>query len=147
MSSSLAIRGKNATIQVVVEGDLKGGSFAKVTDFTLTPRDTIEEIPLLGEDTDELSYNHKGYDFSFNTQKQDSQALVVHLQQIARQRARTPQLQMNIVVTFEYINPTEPDYSVVLEESLVKLDSDSLSGGNEFITTAWSGKCRTVAAI
>jgi hypothetical protein len=87
---SQRIRGKECTIQVVVDGDLKGGTFAKVTEFTLTPRTEIVETPFLGEIEDDLDIIHKGYDFSFQTQSQDSKAIKLLLAIVNRERARAP---------------------------------------------------------
>lgn len=144
---SQRIRGKEATIQVVVDGDLKGGTFAKVTDFNLTPRQDVTETPFLGEVEDDLDINHRGYDFSFNTQSQDSKAIKLLLDIVARERTRSPHPAINIVVTFEYRSLAEPTEILVLESCFMKMDGTAIGGANEYVTHAWSGKCKVVSEL
>jgi len=144
---SQRIRGKEATIQIVVDGDLKGGTFAKVTDFNLTPRQDITETPFLGELEDDLDINHKGYDFSFSSHSQDSKAIRLLLDIVARERTRTAHPSINIVVTFEYRSLSNPAEIIVLESCFMKMDGTSIGGGNEYITHSWSGKCKIVSEL
>jgi hypothetical protein len=144
---SQRIRGKEATVQIVVDGDLKGGTFAKVTEFTLTPRTEIVETPFLGEVEDDLDIIHKGFDFSFQTHAQDSKAIKQMLAIVARERARTAHPAINVVVTFEYRSSTEPAETIVLESCFMKMDSTALGGADEYVTHSWSGKCKTVSEL
>lgn len=144
---SQRIRGKEATVQVVVDGDLKGGTFAKVTEFTLTPRTELVETGFLGEVEDDLDINHKGYDFSFATHAQDSKALKLMLDIVARERARTAHPAINVVVTFEYRSALEPAQTIVLETCFMKLDSTGIGGASDYVQHSWSGKCKTVSEL
>ena len=144
---SQGIRGKECTVQVVIDGDLKGGTFAKVAEFNLTPRQEISETDFLGEVESDLDINHKGYDFSFTTQAQDNKALKLLLDIVARERARVAHPSINVVVTFEYRSATEPAEVIVLENCFLKHDSTSIGGGSDYVTHAWSGKCKTISEI
>jgi hypothetical protein len=144
---SQRIRGKEATIQIVIDGDLKGGSFAKVTYFNLTPRTEITETAMLGESEDDLDINHKGFDFSFTPQMIDAKVVQAALAIIARERAHTRHPSVNIVVTFEFRSETEPAFSLVLENCKMKLDSLGIGGGNDYVNTPMSGKCKVVTEL
>lgn len=144
---SQRIRGKEATVQLVVDGDLKGGSFVKVTEFDLTPRTDIVEQAFVGEVEDDLDINHKGYDFTFSTHMQDSKTIKLFLAIVDRERARKAHPAINLVVTFQYRSATEPAETIVLENCFMKMDSAKIGGGNEYIATPWSGKCKKVSEI
>lgn len=144
---SQRIRGQEATIQVIVDGDLKGGSFAKVTDFSLTPRTDIMETSFIGELEDDLDIQHHGYDFEFTIHEQDSKARAVLLDIVAREAARTAHPAVNIVVTFAYRSSSEPSSTVVLQNCFMKLDSISIGGRKEYVTNRFSGKCKTMATV
>lgn len=141
---SQSIRGKNANIQIVVDGDLKGGSFAKVTNFNLKPRQDIDETGFIGESEDELTFNHKGWDFSFTTHEWDPRLIRLILDIVARDRAREAHPSINVVVTTEYYSSSEPSITVVMENCKLMMDGRDIGGANDFITCAIQGKCKIV---
>ena len=144
---SQRIRGQEATIQIVVDGDLKSGSFAKVSEFTLTPRQTISETPFLGESEDDLDFSHRGYDFSFSCHESDNKVTRLCLDLVAREAARLPHPAINIVVTFEYRSASEPAETLVLENCFLKLDSKAVGSATDYVVNSFSGKCKVMSEV
>ncbi len=143
---SQRIRGQEATIQVVVDSDVKSGTFSKVTDFNLTPRTDIVETEFLGEVEADLDIQHHGFDFDFSLQEQDSKTHDLLMDIVAREQARTRHPAVNIVVTFAY-RVGEPAQTIVLENCFMKMDSLTIGGRKEYITNKFSGKCKTISKV
>jgi hypothetical protein len=144
---SQRIRGQEATIQVIVDGDVKRGTFAKVTSFNLTPRTDIVETPFLGEVEDDLDIQHHGYDFDFEVHQMDSKAYDLLQTIVGRERDRLEHPNINIVVTMAFRSVSEPSKTFVMEECFVKMDSLGFGGRKEYIAAKFSGKCKVVTSI
>lgn len=143
---SQRIRGQEATVQIVVDGDVKGGSFAKITDFNLTPRTDIVETPFIGEIEDDLDIQHHGYDFDFSLHEQDKKTHELLLSIVAREQTRQRHPSVNVVVTFAY-RAGEASQTIVLENCFMKMDSLSIGGRKEYVGNKFSGKCKTISAL
>jgi len=144
---SQRIRGQEATIQVIVDGDLKSGSFAKLTSFNLTPRTDLVETPFLGEVEDDLDIQHHGYDFDFELHQQDSKAYDLLQTIVEREQDRLIHPSVNLVVTMAYRSVTEPARTFILEKCFMKLDSMGFGGRKDYITAKFSGKCKVVTTL
>ena len=142
---SQRIRGQEATVQIIVDGDLKGGSFARVTDFSLTPRSEITETDFLGEVEADLDFAHHGYDFEFTIHEEDTKARDLLFQIVQAEADREEHPAVNVVVTFAYRTGTSS--SIVLQNCYVKLDSLSVGGRKDYVTNKFSGKCKEMAAL
>lgn len=142
---SQRIRGQEATVQVIVNGDLKGGSFARVTDFNLTPRTEIQETDFLGETETDLDIAHHGYDFDFTIQEEDTKARDFLLQIVLAEQNHEAHPAVNVVVTFSYRTGTTS--TIVLQSCFMKLDSLAVGGRKDFVTNKFSGKCKELAAL
>lgn len=140
------IRGQEATVQVVVAGDLKGGSFAKVTDFNLSPRTEIMETPFLGEIEDDLDIQHHGYDFDFSVHEMDKKCRDLLFQIVSAEENRTRHPAINIVVTFAY-RAGAAAQTIVLQNCFMKMDSLAIGGRKDYITNKFSGKCKKVSSV
>lgn len=144
---SQRIRGQEASIQVIVDGDLKQGSFAKVMNFNLTPRTDITETPFLGELEDDLDIQHHGYDFDFEIHHQDAQAFELLQTYVAREATQTAYPSVNIVVTIAFRSLAEPALVFVMEKSFMKLDNYTFGGRKEYVNSKFSGKCKVVNEV
>jgi hypothetical protein len=142
---SQRIRGQEATIQVIVNGDLKGGSFARVTDFNLTPRSEIMESDFLGEVESDLDFAHHGYDFDFSLHEEDTQARDLLFQLVSAEAARERHPAINVVVTFAYRGGTTS--TIVLQNCFLKMDSLAIGGRKDYVSNKFSGKCKEAAAL
>ena len=144
---SQRIRGQEATVQVIVDGDVKKGTFTKVTNFNLTPRTDIQETPFLGEIEDDLDIQHHGYDFDFELHQQDSKAYDLMQTIVVREQDRLAHPNVNIVVTLAFRSLSEPSKTFVLEQAFMKMDSMGFGGRKEYVTAKFSGKCKVVTTI
>lgn len=142
---SQRIRGQEATVQVIVNGDLKGGSFARVTDFNLTPRTEIMETDFLGETETDLDIAHHGYDFDFTIQEEDSKARDFLMDIVLAEQNHQAHPTVNVVVTFTYRTGTSS--TIVLQSCFMKLDALSIGGRKDFVTNKFSGKCKEIAEL
>lgn len=144
---SQRIRGQEASIQVIVNGDLQTGSFAKVTNFNLTPRTDVTETPFLGEVEDDLDIQHHGFDFDFEIHHQDSKAFNLLTTIVENEQTHVSHPNVNIVVTVAYRSLTEPALVFVLEKAFMKMDGYSFGGRKEYVNSKFSGKCKTIAQV
>lgn len=144
---SQRIRGQEATVQIIVDGDVQRGSFTKVTSFNLTPRTDISETPFLGEIEDDLDIQHHGYDFDFEVHQQDSKAYDLLQSIVDREQNRLPHPNVNLVVTMAFRSVSEPSKSFVLEQCFMKLDGLGFGGRKDYVTAKFSGKCKVVTTI
>lgn len=143
---SQRIRGQEATVQIIVDGDVKSGTFSKVTDFSLDPRMDVNETDFLGEVETDLDVQHHGFDFQFTLQEQDDKTHDLLVLIVEREQARERHPSINIVVTFNY-RAGNGAQTIVLENCFMKLDSLSIGGRKDYITNRWSGKCKTISEV
>ncbi len=144
---SQRIRGQEASIQVIVNGDLQSGSFAKVTSFNLSPRTDVVETPFLGEVEDDLDIQHHGFDFDFEIHHQDSKAFRLLDTIVSNEQTSSAHPNVNIVVTIAYRSVTEPALTFVLEKAFMKMDNYSFGGRKEYVNSKFSGKCKTISEV
>jgi len=144
---SQRVRGQEATLQVIVDGDLKSGSFTQIANFNLTPRTEIMETPFLGEVEDDLDIAHHGFDFDFEIHHQDSKAYALLTTIVEREQQRLPHPNVNLVMTIAYRSIAEPALTFVLEKAFFKMDSYGFGGRKEYVTSKFSGKCRTISTV
>lgn len=138
------IRGQEVFVQLVVDGDLKVGSFAKVENFKLTPRADLSDSSFLGETEDEPDVMFHGWDFSFSIHEADNKAIEVWNQILAALTAGTVLPTINVVVIKKYRDPGVKPVVQTLQNCKMKLDSQDAGGRKDYVKNAFSGKCRTM---
>lgn len=144
---SQRIRGQEATIQVIVDGDLQAGSFTKVVNFNLTPRTDLQDSAFLGETEDDIDINHHGFDFDFEIHHQDSKAFRLLQTIVGREQDHLAHPNVNVVVVIAYRSLTEPALSFVLEKAFLKMDTYQFGGRKEYVQSKFSGKCKTLSEV
>lgn len=144
---SQRIRGQEASLQVIIDGELQVGSFTKVTNFNLTPRTDLVETPFLGEVEDDLDIQHHGYDFDFEIHYQDSKAFALLQKIVAREQDSLAHPNVNLVVTLTYRSLLEPSLTFVLEKAFVKMDNLSFGGRKEYVNSKFTGKCKSLSEV
>ena len=92
--ASNRIRGQEATLRIMVDGALQGGSFIKVENFKITPKADLPDSDFLGEKESEPDVQVHGYNFSFTCHEEDSVLTDLYLEIARREPAaiwkRTP---------------------------------------------------------
>lgn len=136
-------RGSETTVQVLIDGDLKGGSWAKVLDWSITPKQEVTETGFQGELEDDYDFSHHGYGFDMSLQEMDDKLRGVLLDLVAREEARAAYPDVQIVLTIKHrASVTE---TLVMEN--VKFKFDSISSGNkkDFVGTKISGSFKKLS--
>lgn len=144
---SLRIRGQEVTVRISVDGDTKGGTFAKVENFKLTERAETPESDFLGETESETDFIHHGWDFSFNVHEMDSKVFDLVQSLISKHVAGLPLPTVHVVAVYKYRDPALPSRAVVLENCKIKLDDHDVSGRKDYVKNSFSGKCKKVSAL
>lgn len=140
--STLRSRGEEVSVQVIVDGAQQSGSFTRVMDFKLTPREDLVDTDFLGETASQVDRQHHGYDFSFTTHESDNAAVNLLLSLVNQEANAQPYSQVTLVVIKKYRDPSLQPATLSLEECVVKLDSQDFGSRKDFIKNQWSGKAR-----
>lgn len=136
-------RGQEASLHIIVDGDLKGGSFAKVTDWKLTPRQDVTETDFVGETESDLDFQHHGWDVSFSIHNQDKKALDLIFLAIEREQNHLAHPDITIVATLTHRDPSTKAEVTVCEKVFLKADqARESSGRKDYVKTSFSGKCK-----
>lgn len=136
-------RGSETTVQVIIDGDLKNGSWAKILDWSISPKQNIEETGFQGEIEDDYDFSHHGYAFDLTLQELDKKLRDVLLDLVAREKARQIYPDVQIVITIKHrAGDTE---TLLLENAKFKFDNISSSGKKDFLTTKLSGMFKTLS--
>jgi hypothetical protein len=139
---SLRIRGQEVTLRVAIDGVTQQGSMFKVTDFTMTPRQDLQEADYIGEAETDLDVMHHGFDFSFSVDMQDGTSIDLLDDIVARQLAiATPQ---DVTITVIY-NMRETGVSgrvVTYHTCFLKVDEEGAPGRKERVKTKFTCKAK-----
>ncbi len=136
---ALRIRGQEATIRIIVDGNERDGSFHKLENFKLTPKDENPTTDFLGEKVSSGDYRHDGYEFAFTTHEEDKKILDLHALQVANEEASLPPPDITIIVITKYRDPANPSVTVSMEECVMKLDDRDAGGRKDYVKNAFSG--------
>lgn len=135
---SLRIRGQEATLRVAIDGVTQDGSFFKVTDFTTTPKQDIQEADYMGEDETDLDIMHHGFTFAFSVDMQDGKTIDLVDDIVARQSARARPQDVTITVIYTMREPGQSGRIVVYHEAVIKADEEGAPGRKERIKTKFT---------
>lgn len=143
---AVGIKGSDATVQWVINGDLKGGSFSRITNLDITPRTDIMESDFLGEALTDLDYQHHGYDFSFEMQTVDRELWDMLFLSTSNDADRVAHPAVNMIVTLTFPDGEAP-LQLLLASCFVKVDSLGFGGRKERVLGKVSGKCKTIEEL
>lgn len=138
-------RGSETTVQVIVDGDLKGGSWAKVLDWNITPKQSVEETGFQGELEDDYDFQHHGYGFDMSLQELDQKLRDVLLDFVAREEARSAYPDVQIVLTIKHRAGQNPTETLVWENCVFKFDSIASAAKKDFVGTKISGSFKKMS--
>jgi len=99
---STRIRGAEVALRLAIDGQVIKGSLIKVTEFTATPRQDLEELDYLGEDETEIDFMHHGYDLAWSVDMKDEKPLQILQDLVNRQidRGKHPNITMTVIYNF-----------------------------------------------
>ncbi len=138
-------RGSESTAQVIIDGDLKNGSWAKVLDWSFSPRQDVTETGFVGNLEDDLDFMHNGYDFEMSLQEIDRKLRDVLLDLVAREEARAAYPDVQIVLTLRHRAGNDGTETLVFENVKFKFDSIGSGSKKDYITTKISGKFKKLS--
>lgn len=142
------IRGQETTLQFIVDGAQKSGSFAYVESFKWSPRQDLSDSDFLGETESEPDIMHHGFDFNFTLHESENSPIDdVLLPIIQSNQQGTPLPSISLVFIKRYRNPATPTKTVVFQNVVLKFDSQDESSRKDYVKTAFSGKCKLVQVI
>src|SRR4051812_4078131 len=102
---SARIRGQELTLRVSVDGETQRGSFFKVTEFMVRPRQDIVEDDFLGELETDLDFQHHGFDGSFSVHFQDAVTLEFLDDIVANEEQLLPHPSITITALYSFREP------------------------------------------
>jgi hypothetical protein len=138
---SLFQRGEEVTLTFNVDGVTQVGSFLKVKNFKVDPRQDIPEVPSLGEDEDDLDFQHHGFSFSFDVYNVDKAALLFLQKIVARELAHQEHPLILVTATHKYRNGTSATEHLHGDLKL-KVNTHNMGGRKENVMTSFEGKCK-----
>jgi hypothetical protein len=140
------LRGGEVMLKFSIDGVLAGGSFLKVTDFEITPRDELTESDFIGEDESDIDYRHDGFDFSFSTHELDDSTRRFLAQCVANHEDHVAPPSVTMTVVYPYRGTDGRASTEVYRRCRMKVDSTGFQGRKEYLATKFSGKCSKYAA-
>lgn len=138
-------RGSETTAQVVIDGDVKNGSWAKVLEWTISPKQEVSETGFQGELEDDYDFQHHGYGFDMSFQELDQKLRDVLLDFVAREQARAAYPAIQIVLTIKHRAGNAPTETLVFENVVFKFDSIQSAAKKDFLNTKISGNFRILS--
>lgn len=142
----MEIRAKEASLQVVVNGNLQGGSFLKITNFDVSETSDIASTQFVGEPREDNDLDIKGHEFSFETheERRDWFDLKNQINQAEHDGDALPDIQL--IVTKKYRGNQSPLVVTMYGSLVLKFDGNSNSGA-DYTTVRWTGRCKYAEAV
>lgn len=138
---STRIRGIEATIRLSIDGNVKKGSMIKVTNFTATPRQDLEELDYIGEDESEIDFIHNGYDLAWSVDVNDEIPLQILQDLVQRQidREAHPNIVMTVIYNFRK-GSGATNHAEVYHKLKLKVSEGGFAGRKESVTVGFEAK-------
>ncbi len=140
------IRGQEVTIKVAVDGEPQKGTWAKVKDFTVTPRTEIVEEEYLGELLTDLDKIHNGFDLSFSVDMQDSALIDFLSQEISGDANQDALRSVTITVLYAFRDGSAPVGETYFD-AVLKVADQSFGGRQEYVSYSIEGKAKRRAVL
>ena len=114
----------------------------KVSDFTVTPRQDLQEADYLGETETDLDVIHHGYDFGFSVDMQDGVTIDLLDDIAARNENQAVPQDVTMTVIYTMREPSTSGRIVVYHQCFLKVDDEGASGRKERIKTKFTVKAK-----
>jgi len=138
-------RGSETTAQIIIDGDLQGGSWGKVLNWSISPKQEIQETGFLGELEDDYDFTHHGYSFDMSFQEIDSKLRDVLLDFATREQNRQSYPDVQIVLTIKHRTSGVAPETLLMENVVFKFDSIAAASKKDFVDTKISGMFRQMS--
>jgi hypothetical protein len=142
---SQRFRGQEATIRIAVDGIVQAGSMFKVKDFTVTPRQDLTETPYIGEDEDDLDFQHHGFDLAWSVDMLDATTISLLSTVVDREvkHRKHPEITVTVIYAFREGAAAGGGRVVLYHTNLVlKQGDEGFSGRKEYVSVKYEAKCK-----
>ncbi len=139
---SLRIRGQEVTLRLAIDGVTQEGSMFKVSDFTTTVRQDLQEADYIGENETDIDVQHHGFEFSFSVDMQDATTIDLLDDITARNAAHARPQDITITVIYTFREPGKSGRLVVYHECFLKVDEEGVAGRKERVKTKFTCKAK-----
>lgn len=140
------IRGQEVTIRVTVDGRPQAGTWAKVKDFTVTPRTELVEEEYLGEQHTDLDKQHNGFDLAFSVDMQDRALIDFLSEEISGEENQDALRSVTINVLYAFRDGTDPVGETYFD-AVLKVADQSFGGRQEYVSYSVEGKAKRRAVL
>lgn len=145
---STRIRGSEVTLRFAIDGKVQKGSMVKVTEFTANPRQDLEELSYMGEDEDEIDFQHHGYDLSWSVDMKDQIPLTILQNLVQRQQDQDAHPRMSMTVIYNYRGGSGGTNHVEVYHRLkLKISEQGFAGRKESVTVGFEAKGRKKSLV
>lgn len=143
---SRRLRGEEISVRVSIDGETQNsGSWLNITEFSVTERADINEISYLGEKSDDLDYQHHGFDFSMKVDVQDDKTIRFMEELIRREYNAETHPDIVLTVLYQFRNGTrllEAYHGVYLRSN-----EKGFGSRKDAVTASFEGKAREMKVI
>ncbi len=141
---SLRIRGSEVTLRIAIDGVAQVGSMLKVSDFTVTPRQDLQEADYMGEAESDLDVQHHGYDLAWSVDMLDATTIDILDDIASRNEAHLAPQDITITVIYTFRDTSSgAGRIVVYHDCVMKQDEEGFSGRKERVKTKYTAKAKT----
>lgn len=143
---SRRVRGSEVSIRFSVEGEPLRGSFLNVSEFSVTERADLNEISYLGEKSDDIDYQHHGFDFSFKVDVADSDVMTFMDSIISAEKNAEAHPEIVMTVLYQFRNAETPKVEAY-HGVYMRANELSFGGRKEAVSGSFEGKARERVVI
>jgi len=140
MATNRRLRGSDWSVGIAVDGMVLGGSLREVQDFDFSPKDTIDQVQLLGDSTETPDYQHNGYSGKITFYHSDPVLLQLHGTQVRRYKEHQAPPVITITAVKRYTGGSRS--GTFSNELVLKLDDDKSGGRKGFNMNSVSFECK-----
>lgn len=145
---STRIRGQEVTLRLSIDGQIIRGSMMAVTEFKANPRSDLEELPYIGEDEDEIDFQHHGYDLSWSVDMRDEVPLQILRDLVDGQKNRAAHKNVTMSVIYNFRGGSGGTSQVEVYHRLkLKISEQSVAGRKQGVTVAFEAKGRRKSTV
>lgn len=139
---SLRIRGQEITARFKVDDDQLDGSWFKLEQFSISPKQDIREDEFVGETETDTDFQHHGFGFSGTLQELDTQAqdLLQKIVDLDRAHLAHPEITMTIIRT--YRQPGQKSLVSVYHDITIAFEEETIGNRKEYVKTKFKGHAK-----
>jgi hypothetical protein len=134
------LRAKEARMQLVVDGERQQGSFLKISNFTLNPRQEKIHTRFTGDKRERNDLRVDGWDFSFQIQEVDSDWYIVWKLFEDAEKNGSPYPVVTAIVTKNF--RTKPSFRIKMFGEVLITPDGNPHNEHDHTSVDWTGSAR-----